>query len=327
MTMVAVNEAERSKRRRVLKTLTPTEVKEVTRVSKQAMLITSPPGESEDRDVRPEDALVWLKEKSYPFQRNITESNVIRLHREMKIGRFRPGTQIFFAILPDGREWVLNGHHTLTALARGAPPQRLCIFRKPISSEEEAAVIYSTFDDMKKRTVGDTIRAHGNPVPAMHASSAGAAIRTIMCDFFQGGHASRALITKEDVVESMTSEFSEGIQAYVGLLSNIKGETRKFLKSASVAAVAVYTLRYQPERALAFWTSFAKDDGLVYGRPEKALLSYLRNLRATGDGRKETCSACVLAWNKAYKGMTADHVKASSFKNFYIFGTPLERGF
>ena len=62
-------------------------------------------------------------------------------------------------------------------------------------------VIYSTFDDMKKRTVGDTIRAHGNPVPAMHASSAGAAIRTIMCDFFQRGHASRALITKEDVVD------------------------------------------------------------------------------------------------------------------------------
>ena len=245
----------------------------------------------------------------------------------MKIGRFRPGTQIFFAVLPDGREWVLNGHHTLTALARGAPPQRLCIFRKPVASEEEAAVIYSTFDDMKKRTVGDTIRAHGNPVPEGYASATGAAIRTIMVDFFQQGTAGRALITKEDVVDSMMNEFGDAVQAYVGIVSNIKGETRKFLKSASMASVAIYTLRYQPERALSFWTSFAKDDGLVYGQPEKALLTYLRNLRATGDGRKEMCSASAIAWNKTYKGLSVDHIKATALKNFCIFGTPLERGF
>ena len=67
MSMVATNEAERSKRRRVLKTLTPTEVKEVTRVAKQAMLTASPHGKSEDVDVRADDALLWLKEKTYPF--------------------------------------------------------------------------------------------------------------------------------------------------------------------------------------------------------------------------------------------------------------------
>jgi hypothetical protein len=306
-------------RRRVLKSLSPKEAK-ARQLSRMA---DSPIGSARDCDVSADEATVWLREKNYPFQRKIIKSNVIRLQREMEIGRFRSGTQIFIAVLPDGREWILNGYHTLTAIAEGGFTQRLSVFHKPIADEGEAAIIYSTFDDMKKRTIRDVIRAHGSPVPEKISSIVGGAMRVIMLDFY---HKSTERFQKEGLMEVMTGEFWDGVHIYSEILESTKGEARRFLGLSAVGAVAIYTLKYQREKAYEFWVSVVRDDGLTQGQPEKALLTYLRNLKGVNDSRKSVCYATALAWNKFYKGISVEHLRAGSLTYFRIAGTPLERG-
>jgi len=93
-------------------------------------------------------------------------------------------------------------------------------------------------------------------------------------------------------------------------------------------AVALETFRYQPSLAAEFWFATSHDEGLVTGQPEKALLSWLRNSRASGgqSAQREHCRATALAWNAAFRGEERTYIKPNQMGAFFLLGTPWAGG-
>ena len=278
-------------------------------------------------EMTPDTATLWRKDKHYPFQRKISPTNVDKLALEMTIGRFTPGTQIYICILPDGTEYIVNGNHTLEAIAKCGIPQIVDVLRVSVENRKEIATIYSTFDDGKKRGIKDVIRAHGNPIPEKFSGAIGAAVRVIMLDFFQG-RGMKLTIPKSDIVQVIMSEYRDAAEVFMGVATHGPRDSLRSLKSGPVSAVALATMRYQPEKAAAFWKTFVQDNGLTQGMPQKTLLTYLRNASTLGgfDQRREACNAVALAWNAYYRGREITQLKAASFTNFHILGTTFEKG-
>lgn len=278
------------------------------------------------RKIDADEAEKMLAEWYYPFQRILGLSNIDRLGNEMIKKRFRQGTQIFIAYLfSTGQRFILNGNHCLTAVVKTKLPQTFSIVEQTIYSMEEAAAIYATFDDMKKRELRDVIRAHGNPIPEKTSAIVGAAIKVAATDFYQT-YVHRNPIPKEDIAQSIMGEYQKAIEKYLSILNPLTGSQRRLFKLASVASVAITTLKHQETRAMPFWADFAADDGLTSGMPAKALLTYMRNNEYQGGSneRKDYCSASALAWNKFYDGRELFQVKAGFLQRFYIAGTPVD---
>lgn len=276
--------------------------------------------ESHIQTVTPQYARYLRDSAHFERQRNISETNVERLAREMAAGRFTPGTQVYLAVLPDGTERVLNGNHTLEAVAESGVPQVLTITRKKVRDLDEAGAIYAVFDIQKIRSWRDSLRAVGAGDDIPLASQVLSAIGVIeqKFGFLSIRDASRLVrISKLEDYKAAASVIADAI--YGG-----QSDAVKFVKRAAIFAVALETARSQPSAASEFWGRVAHDNGLKKGNPEKALLSWLRNSSSTGSNeatRREHAKAAASAWNAFFRQKSLDHVKPNQILRFTLLGT------
>lgn len=257
-------------------------------------------------------------------QRKISPANVQRLADEMKAGRFTPGTQVYVCVLPNGQQLVVNGNHTLEAVAMSGLPQILSVTRHPVADEDEAGRIYAVFDIQKTRSWADSLRAVGTGEDVPSPDNLLAAIGVIERDF---GNRSIPPASRLGRIDRM-AEYIEPMRMWDAAVKGCPRHTLLLLKRAGVLAVAIETFRYQPMMATDFWGAAAHDDGLANGRPEKALLNWLRNVRNSGGGaaQKEHCRAAAAAWNAAFKGESRTYVKPNLMSVFFLLGTPYAGG-
>jgi hypothetical protein len=257
-------------------------------------------------------------------QRNIAPANVDRLSAEISAGRFTPGTQIYICVLPDGRELIVNGNHTLEAVSKSGKSQVLTITRKEVADENEAGRIYAVFDVQKVRTWKDSLRAVGIAADLMNADRALSAIGLIENSFAQRSTGASSRIDRINQID----DYRDAIELWNLATFGAPKHTVRLMLRAAVMAVALETLRYQPSRAFEFWQGAARDDGLKSNMPEKALLNWLRNVRVGAGARAqaEHARAAALAWNAAFRGDTRSHIKPNSMAAFYLLGTPAANG-
>jgi len=271
-----------------------------------------------------ETAREWRKDMHFEGQRNRSEYNVQRLALEMMNCRFTPGTQIYIAVLPNGKKYILNGNHTLDAIVESGLPQVLTITYNNVESMREAGDIYAVFDDQMKRKLRDALRARGLDVDETQLHYMGPALNVIINRFLQQD-AWRTV--PKLLVTAALEHYQDAAEAYFDATAHAPKETRLYCRRAPIMALGLETMRYQQERATEFWGRFASDDGLIAGMPEHTLLRYLRNNPATvGPARASSVRAGALAWNAAYKGSPLQQVKPDAFKHFTLAGTPWEKG-
>ena len=277
--------------------------------------------------VTPELARHWRLTAHFERQRNIAETNVARLASEMAAGRFTPGTQIYFCVLPDQREVLVNGNHTLEAIAASEVPQLLTVTRKAVADEDEAGRIYAVFDIQKVRSWRDSLRAVGKyndlPQPDKYLSAV-----TVIANNFAHGSGKTAPVGRVERIE-LLEDYREPIETLHACYENSGREARRLLFRAGITAVALETIRYQPTRATEFWYDVAHDEGLTTGRPEKALLQWLRNWVPTNGGmgvQREAARAAALAWNAAFRCEERQVIKPNALGNFFLLGTPWAKG-
>jgi hypothetical protein len=111
-------------------------------------------------------------------------------------------------------------------------------------------------------------------------------------------------------------------ERYFALTEQAPGNGKAALRRQSVAAVAMYTLRFQPEKAAEFWQGLAMDDGLRRTDPRKSLLEKLRS----GDGARSIAfqmHAVAAAWNAFFTGRKLKEVHVRLDRPFRIAGTPV----
>src|SRR5580765_1082913 len=227
------------------------------------------------------EAKLMRNTMTFARQRDMEDSNTQRLAAEMRRGTFIPYTQIYIAVYPDESMAILNGNHTLEAIWVSGLPQPLSITYHPVADIDEAARIYSSFDNQKIRTIKHSIRASGHDKGFVNLSrdtkddaAVGSALRVILQDWCQGQGRNYKIANRLDI-NDMVPFYHD---ACVNLSEVIDGCTevqRKLTKTAPVMAVAIETMRWQVDLAREFWGNFAQDNGLYRGMPEKTLLACL----------------------------------------------------
>lgn len=259
-------------------------------------------------------------------QRPISERNVDRLAEEMRRGWFLAGTPIFICVLPDGRQQIVNGNHTLEAVAESGVTIPLVIIRKRVCSMDEAAAAYAVMDIQKTRTWGDTLRAVGYSEEIPMAAHVNAAI-SIIISGFQDSTAGREAAASRHYRLQIIPEYSKAAQLIANCFDGAPMGSAKLIKRAPIFAVALYTARFQPAAAEEFWRGALMDDGLGKNDPRKALLRYSTNNAVTGTkGRNDAARAAIQAWNAWFDGRTLEYCRPNAAGSIRILGTPMHKG-
>jgi hypothetical protein len=256
-------------------------------------------------------------------QRNINDANVQRLAAEMVAGRFMAGTQIHICVLPGGRELLINGNHTLEAIAVCGIPQVLTITRTRVVDENEAGCLYAVHDIQQVRTWAASLRAtglgEGIPFPEKVMAAIG-----VIDDRFAHTQSLASRLGRIGRIE----EYREPAKMLFACMNDAPGAASKYIRRAAIMAIALVTFKFQPSLASEFWANVSHDEGLITGQPEKALLGWLRNCRNTTGhvSRREHCRAAALAWNATFKGRELQMVKPNQLGAFFLLGTPWAAG-
>ena len=256
-------------------------------------------------------------------QRKISSDNVKRLAGQMMAGRFIPGLQVYICVLPDGSERIVNGNHTLEAIAACGIAQDVTLTRAAVNDLDEAGRIYAVFDLQKVRSWSDSLKAIGAGDGIPDANRVLSAVALIKGGFAQVVNRKRDRISTIEQIK----DYREPAEMLANCVRRAPAQNVQMIKRTPIMAVALETLRYQPSLASDFWTDVAQDDGLQRGRPERALLLWLRSARAGGGkGQREHCNAAALAWNAAFRGDDRGHIRPNAMSEFFLLGTPHASG-
>ena len=290
------------------------------------MLVSRCPTWSETVFVTPEKAKQMREDHAFHRQRKINDDNIIRLGVEMECGRFVQGTQVFIAVLPDGEtRYLLNANHSLEAIQLSGKGQWLTITFLHVKDEAEAAFVYAVLDTQKIRTWLDALRATGKNEDVPFPSQFLAALGIIAAGFplLKSDWVAQVRNKSRHLRLSLVEEYRDAGSLIAAAIQ--RTDNARIVRRAAVLAVALVTAKYQPSTAGSFWRSLAKDEGLVEGDPERALLRYLRNNPPGGAGaRIPHQKAAAAAWNAYFEGRPIAVVKPTQMHEFRILGTPWE---
>ena len=263
---------------------------------------------SETVVVTPDVAENWLAHNLYERQRRLSEFQVQRLSREMEKRRFTEGTPIHFAVLR-GRELLINGQHTLTAVSRSGIPQVLTIVRNVTQSDDEVAALYSRHDRHRGRTTHDGFVAMGlgdkYELSASEVNAFSSGLRLLVNGF-------RKVTTSDDPelygsTETMAGHMDQwqeiGRQYFEAVRDAGRGLVGAYRRSAVVAiGLATFTSDKPVEDVAEFWRTAAKNSDLMNDDPRAVLSTFL--LSNTVSARQPAAYMRYVArcWNSHYEG-------------------------
>jgi hypothetical protein len=257
-------------------------------------------------------------------QRALSDDHIARLAEEMTRGSFVAGTQIFMGVLPSREMLILNGNHTLEAVAFSGVPTALTFTYCPVADENEAGRLYAQFDIHRVRSWGDAYKAYGfnDGIPGDWVTKSGAALGIIAAKFQRPGDS--PMFKSREIRSHMIRDYTDTIIHLVAVIRSGARHIMPLVKRRAVLAVALETMRYQPSAAAEFWGSLVRDDGLKNGDPAKALLSHLRNNSAStgGHGAVLQSNAAASAWNAFHSGKQLSFVRPKEVTTFRLAGTP-----
>jgi hypothetical protein len=194
---------------------------------------------------------------------------------------------------------------------------------KPVASEAELAALYATYDN-ESRTLSETAGplAKKGDLGKEQVATLLRSVQFLITGFRKASDRQAAAIQSHVMRNQVADDWYPYAERYFALTEQAPGNGKAALRRQSVAAVALCTLKHQPERAAEFWHGLAMDDGLRRTDPRKSLLEKLRS----GDGARSIVflmHAVATAWNAFLAGRKMKEVRVQRDKPFRIAGTPL----
>jgi hypothetical protein len=284
--------------------------------------------------VTPDAARRMRDTMHFDRQRKIKQAIIDRLTGEIVKGRFIPAYQVYIARLPNGKFAILNGNHTLEAVAAGHPQVLTLTFAR--MTDKEAGWHYSEFDTQSMRTWRESLDAIGRPDEHKIEGKVTQAIGYIL-GRFRGNIKNVA----RNVRYEKLNEYVDAHTRYALTVRPLADQrAKRYLERAAVFAVVLETFKYQADKAEEFWTSFAmRGRELTDGDPELAFWNYIDGLKRNSRiGGREGLSvsggkieqlimrAAALAWNAFYANKTLNKCQPAHTRDFKLYGTPWENG-
>jgi hypothetical protein len=242
----------------------------------------------------------------------------------MKRGLWLPKTQLDFARV-GSRMILVNGHHRMHAQVAAGCDILWSVVIHDCETDSEVAQLYWKFDTtLRKRTTANVVGGIGLADDlGMEKEFAGSLWRcatTLARGMqFRGQFGAVDILPDERV--SICREYAEEARFYQKAAKKAMLPIRRKLRGVSLMAVAMATLKHQPDRAQEFWQGLCEDDGLAKGDPRKTLLADMHVRNATKGLLVAQMMACARAWNAFYHGNDLKLIKVTGHA-VPIAGTP-----
>lgn len=281
----------------------------------------------------PGSAKKILEELNFPGQRKIDTGRVFGHGRNIVKGDWLESFSIDFVCLPDGRIWMVDGQHRLTAISELEAPTSVTIRLIDCDSEKDAKWIYAGYDQRK------SVRTNNQILDAIGIAQEVGLSRNMASSVFDA--ASILINNMEPITGSVNArkhpeaflhqtkidviqEWADEARKYEGISKKAKTALLLKMRSSGVVAVALYTLRHQPSKAVEFWTGVAENDGLKKNDPRAALIFDLLS-RVVGVGNiRQKVQQSTVAWNAWCEGRPLSIIKCVPGGSLTLWGTPLK---
>lgn len=226
----------------------------------------------------------WDAIPSNPRQRN-EEVRISRGRADHLLHPNQKHREVAMAILPDGREYKIDGH-TRTALWRTRrirPPAQILVDVYDCQDVQAAMKLYDLFDNTGATEIGSdrvtgAFREAG--ISPQTNLLLGGNISAAMCDLYAFvNQVSVRKNTKNDVINSAVKMFADEIM----LLDKIKPTRDAF--PYGIVMGAIMTLAKHGDKALGFWELYAADAGSKMDNvvdPVEALVQRRKENRGKG---------------------------------------------
>lgn len=283
---------------------------------------------SENVCIAPEAAYEILANCQFPNQRPASKTLVSEYAGLMRCGDWVPGsTLVFGEVREKGIRYLLNGGHRLSAVFESGRSiefqEKTYSFTADEDYMEFMKAVYANEDVGKRRSsaniaaayeLSDLVNAPPNLMPRFMA-----AIRYIVTDFEvnkQNVRVSPQRIAK--AVEEWTPE----INKFYGLLAEQGASARKNkMYNAGVLALALYTLRHQPEKASALWSDIAAEV-TVKGTTARTLNDFIEKRTVMMTNRIVYFRKLAHCWNQYFLGKDITMITIRPETKLEILGTP-----
>ena len=274
--------------------------------------------------VSPLEAEFIVNTYNYAKNRPLSEKNVAELRVALDRGQFREYTPINFAVL-DGVPYLINGQHTLRAIASSTKGIWLSFCFQGVTDEQEIEALYSTYDIGRKRALRDVLGTLPAELSLTKTDVAcfGAAVGIVHRNFRELqsiGPELRYELRDFEFRKTLMREWQAEASLFFSLTFGLAN--KHLFQRSEVLAVALVTLRQQPERARDFWHGAVMDNGLYIGDPRKTLIDWLRVNPTSRSLPTEQYRAAIKCWNYWFerKKVTKIHAGGSALK---LLGTAI----
>lgn len=281
----------------------------------------------------PAGAQAILDHLNFPGQRAINPSRVYGHRYAIIEGNWLEGHAITLTEMPDGRIWLVDGQHRLTAIAEGGVNVAITVRIVESENEREARNFYAGFDQATSvRTnaqVIEAVQAHEGAGVSKAMAEAVLNASTLLANSLEPLTGAASIKKNQELFLPATRlrailDWSEEAQQYEQIIKKAKRTLRTKLLQAGPTAVALYTLRHQPAKAHDFWRGLAENDGLRSNDPRAALYADLLTRNLGSGSIRQRVQQSAMAWNAFFRGRTLQQIKCVQGGLITLLGTPLK---
>lgn len=285
------------------------------------------------QSLSPSDAAAILEHCSYDRQRRIDAMHSETLREMMQRGAWLEKSQIDFGRMPDGKLWLVNGHHRLTAQARSGRTLLWAIAVHDCKSVDDLRTLYYRYDtNVRKRTSENILQGvdfagqHGlTKQVARSLFDAAPIIASGMSVGTRNPSLETALARRLTDQRMATAErFVAEASIYQACVDPAPASIKRKLLLPTITAVALVTIRHEPEIAAEFWSGVAENDGLRRGDARATLIQDLTARNGKSGSAHQFLVVAAKAWNAYHSGRLLKIIKVNAGHTTKISGTPYE---
>lgn len=281
----------------------------------------------------PSDAAAVLENCSYDRQRKIDTMHSETLREMMQRGAWLEKSQLDFGRMPDGKIWLVNGHHRLTAQSRSGRSLLWAIAVHDCKTVDELRTLYYRYDtNVRKRTSENILQGvdfagqHGlSKQMARALFDAAPIIESGMSVGTRSPSLETALVRRLTDQRMATAErFVAEASIYQACVDPAPVSIKRKLLLPTITAVALVTIRHEPEIAAEFWSGVAENDGLRRGDARATFIQDLTARNGKSGSAQQFLVVAAKAWNAYHSGRLLKIIKVNAGHTTKISGTPYE---
>jgi hypothetical protein len=285
-----------------------------------------------------ESAAYWLSDYHYPRQRPEYPS-VVRLYADMMRRNEWDASTILLAtydgtpattgdtagdgvLLPQGT-FLINGRNRLSAVVDSGIAQTFLVEHHLCSRPIDVHRLYMHQDRGKPRSAADVYRAMGL-AEALDLSNHYLRLIGEAEHYLRSGFEVRrqVLINAEKRAEFIIDWVREG-RDWIQCFQSSRSRFVPYFTASPVTAVALVCLRFQPQKAMEFFSAMCHDDALNQGTPEKSLHDWLLETRVREMAEHHYARYVAAGWNAYYEGRALSRIVVRDLSlPIRIAGTP-----